>query len=113
MKNNSVVVKSGSAFEKFCAKCFKNMNADKRNEIIGSVMTDEIVKVLEDSVLSDTIESFFDNNLNLSETSKKCFIHRNTLVYRLNKIHSLTGLDIRNFDDAVSFKLFMWLVENK
>ncbi len=52
-----------------------------------------------------TIQRFFENNLNVSETSRKLFVHRNTLVYRLEKIKRLTGLDLREFDDAIVFKM--------
>lgn len=52
-----------------------------------------------------TIQRFFENNLNVSETSRKLFVHRNTLVYRLEKIKKLTGLDLREFDDAIIFKI--------
>ncbi len=52
-----------------------------------------------------TIQKFFENNLNVSETSRKLFLHRNTLVYRLEKIKRLTGLDLRKFDDAIVFKV--------
>ncbi len=52
-----------------------------------------------------TIQKFFENNLNVSETSRKLFVHRNTLVYRLEKIRKLTGLDLREFDDAIVFKV--------
>ncbi|MDD6275247.1 MAG: helix-turn-helix domain-containing protein [Clostridia bacterium] len=52
-----------------------------------------------------TIQKFFENNLNVSETSRKLFVHRNTLVYRLEKIKKLTGLDLREFDDAIVFKV--------
>ena len=52
-----------------------------------------------------TIQRFFENNLNVSETSRKLFVHRNTLVYRLEKIKKLTGLDLREFDDAIVFKV--------
>ena len=48
---------------------------------------------------------FFENNLNVSETSRGLFVHRNTLVYRLEKIKKLTGLDLREFDDAIVFKV--------
>ena len=54
-----------------------------------------------------TIQKFFENNLNVSETSRKLFVHRNTLVYRLDKIKKLTGLDLREFDDAIIFKVAM------
>ena len=52
-----------------------------------------------------TVQTFFENNLNVSETSRKLFVHRNTLVYRLEKIRKLTGLDLREFDHAVTFKV--------
>ncbi len=52
-----------------------------------------------------TIQRFFENNLNVSETSRKLFIHRNTLVYRLEKIKKITGLDLREFDHAIIFKI--------
>lgn len=52
-----------------------------------------------------TIQKFFENNLNVSETARKLFVHRNTLVYRLEKIRKLTGLDLREFDHAIVFKV--------
>lgn len=52
-----------------------------------------------------TIQKFFENNLNVSETSRKLFVHRNTLVYRLDKIRRLTGLDLKQFDHAIVFKV--------
>ena len=52
-----------------------------------------------------TIQKFFENNLNVSETSRKLFVHRNTLVYRLEKIKKITGLDLREFEDAIVFKV--------
>lgn len=63
-----------------------------------------------------TIQKFFENNLNVSETSRKLFVHRNTLVYRLEKIRKLTGLDLRRFDHAIVFKVALmvkrYLVSN-
>ncbi len=53
----------------------------------------------------ETINKFFENSLNVSETSRQLFIHRNTLVYRLDKIQKITGLDLRVFDDAITFKI--------
>ncbi len=54
-----------------------------------------------------TINEFFDNDLNVSETSRKLFVHRNTLVYRLEKINKQIGLDLRKFDHAIVFKVAM------
>lgn len=62
------------------------------------------IAALEDEILV-TIKVFFENSLNVSETARKLFVHRNTLVYRLDKIHKITGLDLREFDDAIVFKL--------
>ncbi len=68
----------------------------------------EYDKTLTDEMIA-TIEKFFENNLNLSETSRQLYIHRNTLVYRLDKIQKVLGLDLRNFHDAVTFKIMMML----
>lgn len=60
-----------------------------------------------DTETMNTIQKFFENNLNVSETSRQLFIHRNTLVYRLDKIEKITGMDLRKFDDAIYFKVAM------
>ena len=59
-----------------------------------------------------TIEKFFENSLNLSETARQLYIHRNTLIYRLDKVQRIIGLDLRAFDDAVTFKMMMLLGKN-
>ena len=51
------------------------------------------------------VYTFFENNLNISETARKLYVHRNTLVYRLEKIQKKTGLDVRVFEDAMTFKI--------
>lgn len=58
-----------------------------------------------------TINKFFENNLNVSETSRQLFIHRNTLVYRLDKLLKSTGLDLRVFEDAITFKIALMVVK--
>lgn len=58
-----------------------------------------------------TINKFFENSLNVSETSRQLYIHRNTLVYRLDKIQKLTGLDLRVFEDAITFKIALMVVK--
>ncbi len=70
----------------------------------------EYKKLLSEEML-ETIEKFFENNLNLSETARQLFIHRNTLVYRLDKIQNVMGLDLRNFHHAVTFKIMMMLMD--
>ncbi len=60
-----------------------------------------------DEEITETINKFFDNSLNVSETSRQLYIHRNTLVYRLDKVQKNTGLDLRVFDDAITLKIAM------
>ena len=58
-----------------------------------------------------TINKFFENNLNVSETSRQLYIHRNTLVYRLDKLQKMTNLDLRTFEDAITFKMALMVVK--
>ena len=74
-------------------------------EIFGSKSPDEF-----DEETLTTINKFFDNNLNVSETSRQLYIHRNTLVYRLDKLQKSTGLDLRVFEDAITFKIALMVV---
>jgi carbohydrate diacid regulator len=69
-------------------------------EIFGS---DEPVEF--DHEILSTIDNFFENNLNVSETARQLFVHRNTLVYRIEKLQKSTGLDIRTFEDAMTLKI--------
>lgn len=76
---------------------------------ITEVFGDNVPDNLDNETLT-TINTFFENNLNVSETSRKLFIHRNTLVYRIEKLQKNTGLDIRNFDDALTFKIALMVM---
>ena len=75
-------------------------------EIFGDMNPDDF-----DRETNESIDKFFDNSLNVSETARQLFIHRNTLVYRLDKIQKMTNLDIRTFDDAITFKIAMMVVK--
>ena len=77
---------------------------------LGEIFDGGILDDLDEESRS-TIKMFFENNLNVSETSRQLFIHRNTLVYRIEKLEKITGLDLRNFDDAVTFRIAL-MVEN-
>ena len=77
---------------------------------LKEIFKDGVIEAL-DSEMVITIQKFFERHLNVSETARRLFIHRNTLVYRLDKIQRLTGLDLRTFDDAIIFKVAM-LVKN-
>lgn len=75
-------------------------------EIFGGRSPDEF-----DEETLTTINKFFDNSLNVSETSRQLFIHRNTLVYRLDKLQKSTGLDLRIFEDAITFRIALMVVK--
>jgi carbohydrate diacid regulator len=64
-----------------------------------------------DNEMRNTIKALFNNQLNLVETAKELYIHRNTLIYRIDKFQKITGLDLRNFDDAIICKVAMILAE--
>lgn len=76
---------------------------------IEEIFGDNVPMDLDEETLT-TINKFFENNLNVSETSRQLFVHRNTLVYRIEKIQKSTGLDLRNFDDALTFKIALMVV---
>ena len=73
---------------------------------LSEVFKKETLDVLDQETIL-TIQKFFKHNLNVSETARELFVHRNTLVYRLDKIEKVTGLDLREFDQAVTFKVAM------
>ena len=73
---------------------------------LSEVLKKDDITLLDNETIL-TINKFFENDLNVSETSRQLFVHRNTLVYRLEKINKLTGLDLRKFDQAIVFKVAM------
>lgn len=75
-------------------------------EVFGDAMPPEL-----DEEMLTTIKAFFDNGLNISETARQLYVHRNTLVYRLEKIEKTIGLDIRNFDNALTYKIVAMVIE--
>lgn len=76
---------------------------------IEEIFGDNLPLDLDEETLT-TINKFFENNLNVSETSRQLFVHRNTLVYRIEKLQKSSGLDIRVFDDALTFKIALMVV---
>ena len=77
---------------------------------IGEIFGENTPDDFDDETIA-TINKFFENSLNVSETSRQLYIHRNTLVYRLDKIQKITGLDLRVFDDAITFKIALMVVK--
>ena len=76
---------------------------------IEEIFGDNVPYDLDEETLN-TLNKFFENNLNVSETSRQLFVHRNTLVYRIEKIQKSTGLDLRVFEDAITFKIALMVV---
>ncbi len=82
--------------------------ADRLDQYHGLLFNRRTARLLSDEMLH-TIETFLESNLNLSDTARKLYIHRNTLIYRLDKVLELTGLDLRTLDDALSFRILLYL----
>lgn len=78
---------------------------------LKEVFTGNALEMLDEETLS-TVNLFFENNLNISESARKMYIHRNTLVYRLEKLQKITGLDVRVFDDALTFKIALMVAKH-
>lgn len=85
----------------FMEMLYKHLNGDQKVELADAFLKDNIIDIFKDDELHQSINAFFANNLNISETSRNAFMHRNTLLYRIGKIQKLTGLNIRNFNDAI------------
>lgn len=77
-------------------------------EVFGDKLPDQNI----DEEMQVTIRLFFENNLNISETARQLYLHRNTLVYRLERFEKLVGLDIRRFDDAMTFQIAMMVLSH-
>lgn len=88
---------------------FKSIHSDAVDELKKKLFDVEIMKIMQDAELMRCVNEFFNNNLNISETSRNAFLHRNTLIYRIEKIHKATGFNVKNFNDAVSFKILEML----
>ena len=77
----------------------------KLNENLELLMDAGAKEIFSDEEMLNTAEEFLESSLNTSETSRKLYLHRNTLIYRLDKIEKSTGLNIRKFSDAITFRL--------
>ncbi|MBP5772565.1 MAG: helix-turn-helix domain-containing protein [Eubacterium sp.] len=89
-------------------KLIYQMPLDTCREYLNDVFDGEMPEVF-DNETAVTVEKMFENNLNISEAARQLFIHRNTLVYRVDKIKKSTGFDLREFEDAMMFKVVMMM----
>lgn len=112
--NSSKFYSGCSIDDKQCliSSVFSTIDSDAMNELKSILFDTEILKIMKDKELLRSVDEFFNNNLNISETSRNAFLHRNTLIYRIDKIKKATGFNIKNFNDAVSFKILEMLYEN-
>lgn len=90
-------------------KIVEDAPINELKQYMDVVIDERTREILDDEEMILTAEEFFSNSLNISETSRKLYMHRNTLAYRLDKIQKIMGLDIRRFADAVTFKITLML----
>ncbi|MBI9012761.1 MAG: helix-turn-helix domain-containing protein [Clostridiales bacterium] len=88
------------------------LSEDVQEQLLEGYLTEYPIHHL-NSELLETTTGFFKNNLNVTDTANELFLHRNTLIYRLNKISQVTNLDIRNFEDACKLRILLTLYQNK
>lgn len=85
----------------------------QRERLISGYDLKNFARIFEDGDTMSTVDAFLKNGMNVSETARVLYMHRNTLIYRLNKISNETGLDLRKFDMAVTFEILRVLYELK
>lgn len=85
----------------------------QREKLLEGYELKNFVKIFEDKDMMTTLDCLFKNSLNVSRASRSLYMHRNTLIYRLNKIYETTGLDPREFSDAVTFIILHKLYSSK
>ena len=86
-------------------KMLEDIPESKLAEYLTDLTDENFKEIFEDEEMLNTAEEFLRSSLNVSETSRNLYMHRNTLLYRLDKIEKATGLNIRSFSDAVSFRV--------
>lgn len=90
-------------------KMLSDIPKDSLAEYFDTLLDKSSIDILKDEELMNTADVFMKNSLNISETSRNMYMHRNTLIYRLDKIENATGLNIRHFNDALTFRLITML----
>ena len=89
------------------------LTKSQRERLISGYDMKNFARIFEHGDLMLTVDSFFKNGMNVSETARQLYMHRNTLIYRLNKIQKTCGIDLRNFEMAVTFQILRVLYEQK
>lgn len=107
LKQNAKVITYESLILPLLIQKLKHSNTQtdmNPSAVLAEVMKYQL-KSVGDEELEETAMQFFESNLNITETANKLFIHRNTLIYRLNKLETITGYDVRKFNDAINYYL--------
>ena len=91
--------------EYLLVKLLEDLPKSRVQEYLDQFRSASAEEIFEDEEMTETAEAFLESSLNVSETSRNLFMHRNTLMYRLDKIERVTGLNIRKFSDAVTFRI--------
>ena len=86
---------------------------DRREQLTSGYDLKNLAKIFEDADVMMAVDGFLENGMNISLAARKLYMHRNTLIYRLNKVRALTGLDLKNFDTALTFRILRALYELK
>lgn len=81
------------------------LSKPQREKLMSGYDVKKFAKIFEDKEMMRTANAFLVNGMNVSRAARQLFMHRNTLIYRLNSIYRVTGLDLRNFDMAMTFKM--------
>ena len=89
------------------------LTKSQRERLISGYDMKNFARIFEHGDLMLAVDCFFENGMNISKTARKLYMHRNTLIYRLNKIEKTTGMDLRNFEMAVTFQILRTLYEQK
>ena len=89
------------------------LTKSQRERLISGYDMKNFARIFEHGDLMLTVDSFFKNGMNVSQTARQLYMHRNTLIYRLNKIQKTCGIDLRNFEMAVTFQILRVLYEQK
>ena len=94
------------------SKLLDNFSGDHCFVLANKYLTPDLISLFKNKELKESIDALFKCNLNVNEASKQIFMHRNTLLHRIDKIESLTGLNLKKFDDAVAL-LVLEAIYNK
>ena len=81
------------------------LTKSQREKLIAGYDIKKFARIFEDGSMMQTVEAFFENGMNVSRTARRLYMHRNTMIYKINAIKKLTGLDLRDFKMAVTFKI--------